>query len=336
MTPAVDIWSLGCVFSEAAVWSHYGGRRVKEYRRTRSREIKWKTNDSVEGEQIFHWGGRLLDTVEDAHEDMFQGNSASHKIVREILRQVVVGMLHHDGPRPHAKTMFDKAKEIIKRRADIHEITLVRPGGSAECELAGSSNASSKTKSPPQVPPESTLDSSIWPTDQHVSGLPDVKVIPATTITCNDRTLPTPGLSFSERSATNNDRLESETGNQQSSSTGVTGSVSLPRDLPVVKYVPLTPPSPWDPKAREGARKRQRVGYVRSSTLSLKDGLGWIEKQKRLQPSLLPGHTNIGCLYRRDHVSCAFPQGTAFAWVLKSSVFPDGQLRNDVEAQGPC
>ncbi len=157
ITKDVDIWSLGCVFSEVAVWVHYGWPRVKEYRRQRSLEIEARA--AIKGEQIIHWDNSILDTVQEAHQNILSGTATSHWVVREIVEQLVNDMLQ-DGGRPDANYAFNKAKRIIERRAK--HFQLPRSSWSVAAADAGAVEHGSSIMDPPQLPPDITPDSSIW------------------------------------------------------------------------------------------------------------------------------------------------------------------------------
>ncbi|RQM04828.1 hypothetical protein DH86_00003915, partial [Scytalidium sp. 3C] len=65
VNPKVDIWSLGCVFSEALIWIRYGYTGVKSYRQERKAET-----DRIPGFKdgdCFHNGLDVLNTVSKWH-----------------------------------------------------------------------------------------------------------------------------------------------------------------------------------------------------------------------------------------------------------------------------
>ena len=151
VTPAVDIWSVGCVFSEVSVWAHYGWKKVVEYRRQRSEEIERRGGG--EGEYIFHYDAKLLDAVNNIHRDMNGKQLASNHLTRSVLDRLVNEMLQH-GTRPHAKWVFEKSKRLIKEVEDRFEVSVAGLVGNTNGELINSNEARNGTRSPPQVPPE--------------------------------------------------------------------------------------------------------------------------------------------------------------------------------------
>ena len=140
VTQDVDVWSLGCVFSETSVWAHYGWKRVAEYRRRRSREIADKGGD--EGEHIFHFEGNLLDAVNDIHRDILRNIQVSDRVTQSILHGLVDDMLQH-GSRPAAKQCYEKSKRLIKEAGTTFEVSVD--------ELVGNTNYEG-TKGSPRVP----------------------------------------------------------------------------------------------------------------------------------------------------------------------------------------
>ena len=140
VTQDVDVWSLGCVFSETSVWAHYGWKRVAEYRRRRSQEIE--DSGGGEGEHIFHFDGKLLDAVHDVHRDILSKIQVSDRVTRSILHGLVDDMLQH-GSRPAAKQCYEKSKRLIKEA----ETTF----GVSVDEFVGNTNYEG-TKGSPYIP----------------------------------------------------------------------------------------------------------------------------------------------------------------------------------------
>lgn len=303
ITTAVDIWSLGCVFSEAAVWVHDGWSRVKEYRRQRSLEIERETKGGTKGEQIFHWDNRILDTVQKAHQNMLGKTSTSHWVVRELVGQVIHDMLQY-GPRPHADFVFNKAKRIINERADHFQFCLVRPNWSIDADNAGAAELKNSTMDPPQLPPDITPDSSIWSGERGRSTL------------ANTRT------TLSDAVVSSDDPPLSPTSSMQS--VGNYASARLSREnnpmgatIPTSTQPRLTTPA-HDPSSNATAsgyahgRVQQRSYREQSGrpSLSIEEGQSWKERKKRGEHLELPGSENLASLNERDHVSRPAFRGT--------------------------
>lgn len=176
VTQAVDIWSIGCVFSEASVWVHAGPERLKEYQRKRRLEITHRTK-----------GDKLLDAVEYAHRDIVETQIDGCWIVTEMLEQVVQLMLQHEPrARPRAAFVYNKAKRIIKGEASHVHFRLFRPTGTVDVEHVGPVDVSIRTMEPPQAPPEVTPDTPIRSGDRHVSLYPSRKSLLPSSLTAND------------------------------------------------------------------------------------------------------------------------------------------------------
>ncbi|KAL2680434.1 hypothetical protein Neosp_008035 [[Neocosmospora] mangrovei] len=68
ITPKVDIWSLGCVMSEAALWLKCGRRGLDNYRQNRVDETRTLPRFDEAGHGgCFHDGAETLRTVREAH-----------------------------------------------------------------------------------------------------------------------------------------------------------------------------------------------------------------------------------------------------------------------------
>src|SRR5271170_755216 len=91
ITQAVDIWSLGCIYSEAAMWIVDGYKGVVDYRRQRMAETDKIPN--FKGGDCFHDGERVLKAVLDAHKDIEQRLRRSDYITKDVLDSIVEEML---------------------------------------------------------------------------------------------------------------------------------------------------------------------------------------------------------------------------------------------------
>ena len=143
---------MGCVFSEAAVWSCFGWYRVLEYRRRRQDEVK-KLLD-LDGEHLFHDGHDVLPIVQDIHEHIIKTARDIDHITIEILRLVNEEMLLKEGePRYSAKQVFHKSKRIVEAaRKKIGAPTIV-VSASKEMDIRITSGPEGRPKTPPYVPP---------------------------------------------------------------------------------------------------------------------------------------------------------------------------------------
>jgi hypothetical protein len=112
ITQAVDIWSLGCIYSEAAMWIVDGYKGVVDYRRQRM--AKTDKIPNFKGGDCFHDGERVLQAVLDAHKDIEQRLRRSDYITKDVLDSMVEEMLW-DEDRPGAKALWRKAERVLTR-----------------------------------------------------------------------------------------------------------------------------------------------------------------------------------------------------------------------------
>ena len=149
--PEVDIWSTGCVFSEAAVWSRFGWNRVLEYRNRRQGEIKRTFN--FDGEHLFHDGSKVLRTVQEVHRDIAVSSRDIDHVVVEALRLLDEDMLLKENQtRSSAKEVYFKSRAVIERiREEFHIPTTTIPRRIDDKGYLSDSEESPKT--PPCVPP---------------------------------------------------------------------------------------------------------------------------------------------------------------------------------------
>ena len=139
---AVDIWSLGCVYSEVAVWLCHGWKRVEEYRRQRAEEVRRKIPDG--SGNLFHDGNEVLDAVGNAHSDIERtrayGKCDDH-ITAKVIDELVADMILEDpGSRFHAQQLMKKSERMIQNAGEsfgAHENDRLDKG----------------PKLPPQLPP---------------------------------------------------------------------------------------------------------------------------------------------------------------------------------------
>ena len=124
---AADIWSLGCVFSEAAMWIADGYKGLVEYRRQRTAETDRILFRSSDG---FHDGERVLQSVLDCHKDIEDRLRRSDFITKDVLDAMVDEMLWEED-RPNAKALIRKADMVLlKARNRLSGDQFPRPGSS--------------------------------------------------------------------------------------------------------------------------------------------------------------------------------------------------------------
>lgn len=107
----VDIWSMGCVYSEVTTWVGHGWNKVVEYRRRRRTEFKEKI--CKDGE-CFHDGRNVLDTVKQIHSETLTNRRVNDHVTPSVLEGLVRQMMIVEGSRLPAKFVFEESKRIIQ------------------------------------------------------------------------------------------------------------------------------------------------------------------------------------------------------------------------------
>ncbi|KAI4172942.1 MAG: hypothetical protein LQ343_003229 [Gyalolechia ehrenbergii] len=110
----VDIWSMGCVISEIAVWLVHGYQYLLEYRRRRSAEFRRKSADSPT--DCFHDGrGSVLDVVKKIHHDLHDNFRSHDDCTGEVLDKLVNRMIVAKADaRLNARFIHEESKRIIE------------------------------------------------------------------------------------------------------------------------------------------------------------------------------------------------------------------------------
>ena len=293
VTKAVDMWSIGCVYSEVAVWAHHGGKRVLEYRRQRSDEIEAKGGG--QGEHVFHWDGSLLAAVNIIHQDMLGKTAVKDLLTRSVLDRLVDEMLQH-GSRPYAKNVYEKSKRLVQDNEKRLGVSVNELGRSANGDSMDSDEARTRTRSSLQVPNGHYRS--------HAERNPSLEE----PFPPGDSSTPTPSSpsspSSSSRSSPQRHHQKSASQSNKRFSNRAEG-ISQP-DGQTSTVTPDPPPSSTIAKTH-GNPSQQHVqqpqeGPVRP-TLSIDEGHAWKKKKKNEEVVVLPGGENLTSLDRRDHVS---------------------------------
>ena len=280
VTQDVDVWSLGCVFSETSVWAHYGWRRVAEYRRRRSQEIQDKGGDK--GEHIFHFEGNLLDAVNDIHRDILRNIQVSDRVTQSILHGLVDDMLQH-GSRPAAKQCYEKSKRLIREAESTFGVSVDG--------LVGNTNYEG-TKGSPHVP------------GKHRHSRAD-KEMPLGEPPPPDSDSAQSSSSSTSQSSTR--RHHHKTTSQSSRPRGIVPIESSQSGGQVlnVEPSPITPPSTAT-KVQETSPQQPMQSPQEEPErpkLSIDQGHEWKRKKKAGEFAPLNGEENLTSLDQRDHVS---------------------------------
>lgn len=156
VTPAADIWSLGCIYSEAARWVATGKRGLLAYRQARLSETE-KIPDFEDG-NCFHDGQHVLQAVRNSHEATMSSLHEEDTITQRVLERMVDEMLQSEpDTRPNAKQLWAK---VLKIQTDA-EADLGNPGG------GGSMFPTSQRPPPPPVLPPGMIPDYYHPHASH-------------------------------------------------------------------------------------------------------------------------------------------------------------------------
>ncbi|CAO2648500.1 Nn.00g077670.m01.CDS01 [Neocucurbitaria sp. VM-36] len=108
-----DIWSLGCVLSEAVVWSVLGPSTWKEYHELRVAETDKVTKlQRTAYSGCFHNGKTLLPVVRDMHDRVREGRRNPDQIVNDVL-PIIQDMLRDVDSRPNAATIRNRFRDAV-------------------------------------------------------------------------------------------------------------------------------------------------------------------------------------------------------------------------------
>ena len=108
-----DLWSLGCIFSEIAVWIDGGWGKVKEYRRRRQEEAS-KVLGSDQGE-VFHDGQKVLSIVMESHANVMSSSRKDDFITERVLQGPVADMLKEKPEdRKEVQRLYGQTEEIVR------------------------------------------------------------------------------------------------------------------------------------------------------------------------------------------------------------------------------
>ena len=146
----VDIWSLGCVYSEAARWvkSHYKG--VIQYRNERKDEIS-KIAEFQDAD-CFHDGSKVLIAVKESHRKSTTNLRTEDYITKVVVDRMITDMLEVAPARPTAANLWYKSKGIVlEARNQLHLATF--PSGERRDSRAGLSRSRTVPEHTPPSPP---------------------------------------------------------------------------------------------------------------------------------------------------------------------------------------
>lgn len=97
ITANVDVWSLGCVLSEACAWVAFGSEGQRQYELRRTEEIDLHESLTRAGHSgCFHNGYGMLKAVAETHKQVINTLPAYDNITRRVIQMIEESMLQSD------------------------------------------------------------------------------------------------------------------------------------------------------------------------------------------------------------------------------------------------
>lgn len=150
VTQKVDIWSLGCLLSEAAVWLVRGKTGLDNYRRERRGEMEERDPDFTDL-GCFHDGTEVLDVVIRTHDMLLEDLPRSDNITDGVL-ELVQRMLKKVQVRPTAFELVDMMEDTFKK-SQKHQIShKLHDSGKAEASSPIRAQSLPAPRHPPRTP----------------------------------------------------------------------------------------------------------------------------------------------------------------------------------------
>ena len=330
----MDVWSIGCIFSEISVWAHSGNKMLQEYRRRRENEIR--TNQGGGGNYRFHHNSQVLDVVNQIHQNTKERCKVKDRVTKDVLSQLLGDMLQRPDGRGSAKFLHEKCERKITDAVNHFGIDLESIAGSHE-QSQNSMQDDPVPRTPPNLPvsDDTLLDGTFRGNRRSVSlPYPQSPVILAEPADYQKDITPSslPTLGGIQR------ELSSKTVPLQQRNE-FKYPVSIPSDSfgtaydsntsPIEPFgantlsgparAPTPAPAPQPPIELKG---RAPARQVPRPYLSLRQGCTWMQQMKgykkkkrrwELEPKLPEAETHLALLDRRDHVSCSLGEAREIA-----------------------
>jgi hypothetical protein len=158
--PNKDIWSMGCVFSEAAVWLVLNQDGLTEYRNERR-----AATDSIRGllstawSGCFHDGEKKLPAVDEVHSRVRQGGRKNDTVTDDVVN-IIEDMLESALKRQDAQWVYDRFFTRVLRYARATSLSPSSPSTKAPWPTAFDlpTDGSPPRQPPPELPPEFSLE----------------------------------------------------------------------------------------------------------------------------------------------------------------------------------
>jgi hypothetical protein len=149
----VDIWSLGCVYSEAAVWIVLGPEGIERYRQERKKATE-QIKPAFNGGDCFHDGEKVLDIVLQMHRHVQGITRGGDYITGKVLEIMVMEMLGPWSARPSAEQLRTKSQRIISEANErLNGVAHENPFSHTVSNNSTFSNSNGKAREPTNVLP---------------------------------------------------------------------------------------------------------------------------------------------------------------------------------------
>lgn len=153
--PSKDIWSLGCVYSEAAVWSVLGMEGLKEYQSKRAAatdQVPKLRCTAYSG--CFHDGEKVLQAVIDMHLRVRQERRRNDYVVHDVVT-IIEDMLDEALSRPDAVDVYKRSRKALKTAKAWSNSQLEPPSDTSYPPIfRDDSDPFGRRQTPPEIPPE--------------------------------------------------------------------------------------------------------------------------------------------------------------------------------------
>lgn len=154
-----DIWSLGCIYSEAARWLKDGHRGILTYQQERQAETS-QIHGFRDGD-CFHDGEKILPCVRKCHRSSVRNLRAEDYITRPVIDVLVGDMMGNAQARSTAFRLYQRSRQLVTdakadlygARADPEPLTTPSFHGRPRNRSVTVPTANSRPPPPPKLPP---------------------------------------------------------------------------------------------------------------------------------------------------------------------------------------
>ena len=291
---------MGCVLSEVAIWVTGGIPKLLEYRRRRQKEIAKKLGVASSQEDRFHYGLKVLQTVNDCYDDIACNSRRCDLITPSVIEKIVKAMVRpHPESRGAALFLLETSKEILKdAKGKGKESMPSGPAPNPNHTISDSGIQVRRPRLPPNLPPDQNLVSKPQSIVETGSSGPDPEqatVLQGPSITHGQAS----SHGGQRRSAAKPNEERSRPRNQEGRADDDLRAPGVKSRTRILPHTLNGRSKPWiaggpkpDPKSRH-------------PTMLVSEGLS-IKKEKKYRFAKYPGedafHASDEILQKRDHV----------------------------------